>query len=284
MRLTFCGVRGSTPAPGGPYVRYGGHTSSVAISDGDAAPRLVIDAGTGIRAVTALLGGKPYTGTILLGHLHWDHTQGLPFFAGGGADDSRVDVRLPEQGVEAEQLLARCMGPPHFPVRPSELGAGWTFGSINEGAHVFDGYDVRALEIPHKGGRTFGYRVNEHGGRAIAYLSDHSPTTFGPGEHGHGVLHRPALRLAHHAAVLVHDAQQVAAELPSMAYLGHACAEYAVDLAVKAQVQTLVLFHHAPTRTDDEIDDIVARARAYAERLAPDLVVVAASEGLRIDV
>ena len=82
MRVTFCGVRGSTPAPGSDFVRYGGHTSCVAISTGDAAPDLVLDAGTGLTAVTPLLGGEPFAGSILLGHLHWDHTHGLPFFRG----------------------------------------------------------------------------------------------------------------------------------------------------------------------------------------------------------
>jgi phosphoribosyl 1,2-cyclic phosphodiesterase len=284
VQLTFCGVRGSTPAPGAAYVRYGGHTSSVAISDGDTAPHLVIDAGTGLRGVTALLGGQPYAGTILLGHLHWDHTQGLPFFAGGGAEGSRVDVLLPEQGVDAEELLARFIGPPHFPVTPSQLGAGWTFATLDEGERVLEGYEVLALEIPHKGGRTFGYRLREPGGRSVAYLSDHSPTSLASGPTGHGALHPAALELAGHAAVLVHDAQHVAAEMPALGYLGHACVEYAVDLAAHAQVDTLALFHHSPTRTDDEMDEVLALALAYAARVAPDLVVVSAVENLRIDV
>ncbi|HWW53894.1 MAG TPA: hypothetical protein VNY84_08995, partial [Acidimicrobiales bacterium] len=77
MRLHLCGVRGSTPAPGADFVRYGGHTSCVAIAhDDDAAPRLVLDAGTGLRQVTALLDGSPFTGTMLLTHLHWDQVHG----------------------------------------------------------------------------------------------------------------------------------------------------------------------------------------------------------------
>ena len=82
MRVHLCGVRGSTPAPGSEFVRYGGHTSCLALCrDGEPAPSLILDAGTGIRTVTALLVGRAFTGTILLTHLHWDHVQGLPFFA-----------------------------------------------------------------------------------------------------------------------------------------------------------------------------------------------------------
>ena len=85
MRIHLCGVRGSTPAPGAEFVRYGGHTSCVAIAPDDGAPdvgapRLILDAGTGLRRVTGLLRGKPFGGTILLTHLHWDHVLGLPFF------------------------------------------------------------------------------------------------------------------------------------------------------------------------------------------------------------
>ena len=97
MRINLCGTRGSTPAPGRDFVRYGGHTSCLAITpDGAAAPELLLDAGTGIREVTRLLAGRPFRGTIALTHLHWDHVQGLPFFAGGDRDDARVSLLLPE--------------------------------------------------------------------------------------------------------------------------------------------------------------------------------------------
>ena len=88
MRVHLCGVRGSTPSPGAQFARVGGHTSCVAIAhDGDDHPRLVLDAGTGLRNVTTLLGDAPFEGAILLSHLHWDHTQGLPFFAAGDRPD-----------------------------------------------------------------------------------------------------------------------------------------------------------------------------------------------------
>jgi phosphoribosyl 1,2-cyclic phosphodiesterase len=96
--ITFCGVRGSTPAPGADYVRYGGNTSCVAIARArGAAPVLALDAGTGLATLTGLLGGAAFAGTILLSHLHWDHSLGLPFFRAGDRDDARVTVLVPEQ-------------------------------------------------------------------------------------------------------------------------------------------------------------------------------------------
>lgn len=282
MRVTFCGVRGSTPAPGADFLRYGGHTSSVAFStDEQAAPDLVVDAGTGLTAVTALLDGRPFDGSVVLGHLHWDHTHGLPFFTGGTAAGSRVEVHLPAQGSgeSAEQVLERCFSPPHFPVVPSQLGAGWSFHGLEEGRHRIEDYDVLAREIPHKGGRSLGYRIS-HGGASVAYVSDHSPTAWGPGPDGLGARHDHVLELARDADVMVHDAQHRASEFPDLEFLGHASPEYSVELAREAGVRTLVLFHHAPDRTDDQVDEILADARRLA---GDDLVVHAAYEGLVLD-
>src|SRR5207245_3359815 len=83
MRVHFCGVRGSTPVADAAFLRYGGSTSCVAVSRGDAEPRLVLDAGTGLMRLSAMLGPRPFGRTLLLSHLHWDHTHGLPFFAAG---------------------------------------------------------------------------------------------------------------------------------------------------------------------------------------------------------
>ncbi|MEC9050840.1 MAG: MBL fold metallo-hydrolase, partial [Actinomycetota bacterium] len=80
MRVTFCGVRGSTPAAGPDFVRYGGHTSCVAVAPDGGRPSLLLDGGTGLMRVTEMLGATPFDGTLLLGHLHWDHTHGIPFF------------------------------------------------------------------------------------------------------------------------------------------------------------------------------------------------------------
>ena len=264
MRVHFLGVRGSTPAPGIEFVRYGGHTSCVAIChDGHDAPALLLDAGTGIRRATWLLGDAAFTGTILLGHLHWDHLHGLPFFRAGDRDDARVDLLIPAQpdGADTLEVLSRGMSPPHFPVRPDQLRGTWTFDSLAEGLNELEGFEVTSAEIPHKGGRTFGYRVSD-GRTTIAYLSDHCPSQLGPGPEGWGEYHESALALATNVDVLIHDAQLLAEEHADDAVYGHAAAEYAVELGRRANARRVVLFHHRPNRTDDELDAIAARFAA----------------------
>ena len=269
MRVHLCGVRGSTPAPGADFLRYGGHTSCVAISHDDAeAPTLILDAGTGLRTVTALLDGRAFSGTILLTHLHWDHMQGLPFFSAGDRADSRVAVLLPEQqdGAGAEATLERSMSPPSFPITPSDLAGSWTFAPVAPGEQLHEGFTVLAREIPHKGGRTFGYRVSD-GHSAITYMPDHCPTLLGAGPDNCGEYHPAALELAHEADILLHDTQLLnREELEAEGRFGHATAEYAAELGRRAGVRQVLFCHHRPDRTDDALDDL---ARRFGERAVP---------------
>ena len=261
MQVHLCGVRGSCPSPGAEFVRTGGHTSCVALAHDGAPPELVLDAGTGLRALTRLLGGGPFHGTLLLSHLHWDHTHGLPFFPAGDRDDAVVDLFAPAQGASSLELLSRAMSPPNFPIDPTLLRGRWTFGAIDEGDHDLEGFAVRAREIPHKGGRTFGYRVADATG-AMAYLSDHAPHDLGPGPDGLGELHDAVHDLCAGVDLLVHDAQYTAAELPARRHFGHAALEYGVGVARALGIPRVLLFHHDPTRTDDDLDALLAGLRA----------------------
>ncbi|MDQ3978961.1 MAG: MBL fold metallo-hydrolase, partial [Actinomycetota bacterium] len=275
MRALFCGVRGSTCAPGADFIRYGGHTSCVALAPDGEPPALVLDGGTGLRNLTKHLDGRPFRGTILLGHLHWDHTHGLPFFTAGTEAGSETTVIMPAQG-DPEQVLERAFSPPHFPVTPTQLQGRWRINAHEEGHHQVEGFSVLALEIPHGGGRTFGYRVSDGSG-TLAYLSDHSPIAAGRGPDGLGAYHENALVLARDVDLLVHDAQHTAAEFATRKFLGHATLEYAIGLAETARVGKLALFHHDPFRTDDEIDALVAAHSGGS------VEVIAAAEGLSID-
>lgn len=259
MRVHVLGVRGSTPAPGHAFARHGGNTSCVALARDGEPPTLVLDAGTGIRGLGALLGEAPFRGVVLLGHLHWDHTQGLPFSRAIDHDSAEVRLCLPDQedGAAAVDVLRRGMSPPHFPIEPEGLRGAWTFTGLSPGHHELGGFDVLAEEIPHKGGRTFGYRVSDDHS-AIAYLSDHGPSALGPGPDGWGPYHEAALTLAADVDLLIHDAQHTATELPARARFGHSAADYAVRLGERSGAKEVVLFHHDPARTDTEVDGIVA--------------------------
>jgi phosphoribosyl 1,2-cyclic phosphodiesterase len=277
-------VRGSTPAPGPEFIRYGGHTSCVAISHDDGpGPALILDAGTGLRQVTGLLGGRPFDGTILLTHLHWDHVHGLPFFRGGDRDDARVRLLLPEQGggtQTAEEVLARGMSPPHFPIGPGGLRGDWSFGMARPGQLKAEGFTVIARPIPHKGGRTFGYRVSD-GHSVLAYLPDHCPTVLGPGPDGWGAYHPAALDLADGVDLLIHDSFLLAPEIPAEAAFGHAAAEYAAALGRNAGARRVALAHHKPDRTDAELDRLAAAFAPGSGWGAPEVFV--AAEGAVLD-
>ncbi len=270
------------PVCGQEFLAVGGHTSCVAIAHDDGRPVLVIDAGTGLTRVSALLEGAPFRGTIVLGHLHWDHTQGLPFFAAGDRDDARVRLLLPEQSAglqDALALLSRTMGPPHFPITPDLLRGDWTFESYGEGSFATEGFTITAREIPHKGGRTMGLRITD-GRSTMAYLSDHAPQELGDGPHGIGAQHPAAMALADGVDLLVHDAQYTAEELPTRGAFGHAAAEYAVCLAEAAGARQVLLFHHDPGRTDAEVDALERRLAAQSS--GGGVTVLAAREGCAI--
>lgn len=268
MKVVLQGVRGSSPASGTAFARVGGHTSCVALSlAGAAAPSLLLDAGTGLVNVDTSLAGAAYRGDILLTHLHWDHMQGLPFFAAGDRPDAQVRLLLPAQGDaspsrpgSASALLAGCMSPPHFPIRPECLRGGWTFEALDPGVHALGGFTVTAAEVPHKGGRTFGYRV-EAEGASLAYLPDHRAPAGGAG-----------LALARGVDVLLHGGMFHESEQARADDYGHATGCAALRLAEAAGARRLVLVHHAPTRTDDQVV-------ALATALTGSLPVVVGCEG-----
>ena len=266
------GVRGSTPAPGADFVRYGGHTSCLAITaEGSDRPTLVLDAGTGLRSLTALLAGAAFDGSIVLSHLHWDHMQGLPFFAAGDRDDARVDLYVPAQDDRSgRDLLAHSFSPPSFPITPEGLHGTWKFHALEQGAHTIEGLAVAAVEIEHKGGTTFGLRVDDERG-SLAYLPDHAPAA--------GVSDA-LLAMLDGVDVLIHDAQFLEGERPVAVDYGHATVQDSIKLAESCNVRCVVLFHHSPARTDAALDEIAS----WASDLAPDLAVVVAREGMTLDV
>ncbi len=250
MRLIFLGVRGSTAAPGPDFVRYGGHTSCIGVvPTGAESPLVVLDAGTGLRNLTVRLNGQAFRGTILLSHLHWDHVQGLPFFPGGDRTDSDVDVYIPAQdGMSARDLLARSMSPPSFPITPEGLAGRWGFHAIEPLALEIGGLVVTPFDVHHKGGRTYGYRVDE-GERSVAYIPDHRLSSGVSAE---------AQALVQGVDVLIHNAQFLESESAMAQAYGHSTVPEVLEFAVASKVGRLVLFHHGPARTDDAIDALVA--------------------------
>ena len=253
MRLTLLGVRGSTPAPGADFVRYGGHTSSVVASVGDELPTLLLDAGTGLRSLSRLFGDAPFQGDLVLTHLHWDHVQGLPFSATVDHPDAVVRLHVPvgSEHDDPVETFARAMSPPIFPIGPEGLLGQWEFVPLLPGVVELadDHLQLTAARIRHKGGPAYGLRVSGPDGASAAYLPDHLMTA--PGD-------RDGIELVSGVDVLLHDGQFTPSETARADDYGHTTLDAAVDYADRARVRDLVFLHHHPDRTDLEIDALAA--------------------------
>jgi phosphoribosyl 1,2-cyclic phosphodiesterase len=252
VSIQFHGVRGSIAAPGVTTARVGGNTSCVEVRAGE--HRIVLDAGTGLRALgEKLIATGPTATTILLSHLHWDHIQGLPFFTPIYVSGNWIEVVSGPNGtMPLEAALRRQMCAPFFPVdfedvsrqvrvREPRLGEQFAVGDVR----------VQMARLNHPD-PVYGYRL-EYGGTSIVYATDTE----------HFACVDPALaRLASGADVLIYDAQYTPEEYPGKVGWGHSTWEAAVALARHAGVRQLVLYHHDPRRSDDAIDTLEARAQA----------------------
>ncbi|CAN5599598.1 MBL fold metallo-hydrolase [soil metagenome] len=277
MQVTFFGVRGSTPCNGDEIVRYGGNTSCVALhADGE--NPLFFDLGTGARYLGAELARQGiFHGTCLLSHLHWDHMQGLPFFSPLLRDGSTLDLYAPAQddGRTVQEVIARVICPPVFPVTIDELPGSVRFHDTADDEFHIGGLKVTSRLVPHVG-PTLGYRV-EFGGRSVAYLSDHQQPHDGSFAVSDG-----ARELVEGVDLLIHDAQYTPPEFAAKSTWGHCTVDYALWLAQHCHVGKLALYHHDPTRTDVALDEAARCAKAFAEERGFEAIV--AAEGLTVDV
>ena len=262
MRLHLCGVRGSTPAPGPAFTRVGGHTSCVAIAhDGEWRPRLLLDGGTGLRRVAELLGDAPFEGVLLLGHLHWDHTQGIPFFGAGDRPDARVDVHLPGRRRRCRPCPRRDDVTTVLPHRCRRLAGTLVVPCPRRGAARGRGvHRARQGDPAHRRAHV---RVPRQRRRRRRWPT--CPTTVrSPSAVARTAGGRTTTRccaLADGVDVLLHDAQFTPAELAARPHFGHSAVDYAVALAEHCNVGRLLLYHHDPERTDDEVDALVDQHR-----------------------
>jgi len=214
-------------------------------------------------------------GTALVSHLHWDHVQGLPFFTPVDRPGARLEVYAPAQheGSLAEVFDA-FMRPPYFPVRARDLRGEIRFHEVAEDELAIGTAKVRVRPVPHNG-PTVGYRV-EWGGVAVAYVSDHQQPLDGSMR-----VDERVLELCDGVDLLIHDAQFTPADFAEKPHWGHCTVDYALHVAREAGARTLVLFHHDPSRTDAEVDRLLAEARERGSAVGLDDV-VAAAEGLTI--
>jgi len=274
VRLTFYGVRGSTPALCETNRRYGGNTASIVLEEQGEEP-ILFDLGTGLRQYGSVcpMDGT-FAATALVTHIHWDHVQGLPFFAPVHVPGARLDVYGPhqEEGPLGE-VFGDLMRPPYFPVRASELGGDVRFIDATRDTFVVGSRKVMVRPVPHKG-PTVGYRI-EGARNSVAYISDHqAPLSLDTVDEG-------VLELADGVDALIHDSQYTSAEFQKKNDWGHCTLDYALLVAREAKAKRLVTFHHDPAHSDDDLDRLTAALQESAGDC--DVDVLAAKEGLVLD-
>ncbi|MEW5422443.1 MBL fold metallo-hydrolase [Amorphus sp. 3PC139-8] len=254
LRLKFWGVRGSIPTPGHHTLRYGGETTCIEVRVG---PYLVIiDCGSGARRLGWLMNQRvPEPADLLFTHTHLDHICGLPFFCPAYSLDFDIRVwggHVPRDG-SLEEVLARLMSPPLFPVPTSALRA-CQFRQFLAGDSVGlrPGLVVRTLPLNHPGGAT-GYRF-DWGGGSLAIITDH--------EHGDAKIDAAVAKFVEGVDIMVYDATYTDEEYHRFVGWGHSTWQKAVALADKAGVAHPVMFHHDPARTDEDLDRIADRVRS----------------------
>ena len=200
MKVTFFGVRGSTPCPAGPHARYGGNTSCVVVEIPGEDP-IILDLGTGLQSwgKTQPLDGT-FSATALVTHFHFDHVQGLPFLAAADRIGSRLDIYGPgDTGSTVKDLFTGFVRPPYFPVGIDELRGTYRLHDVLTDDITVGTAKVKVRPVPHVG-LTVGYRI-EWQGSSVAYVSDHQAPqdleTFADS----------VLELAEGVDLLIHDAQ-----------------------------------------------------------------------------
>lgn len=246
--VTFWGARGTLASPGREFARTGGNTACAEVRCGKRV--IILDAGTGIRALGAALVEQTAVRKLdlLLTHAHYDHIEGAPFFAPFFSPEFSVAVyggKL-EGAKNTKEALTGLMRKPYFPVGPEVFSAKIGFHDIalNEVLDLGDQIMVRTAPLNHPGGAT-GYRI-EYAGRSFAFITD---TEHVPGKPDENVL-----SLIKGCDAFAYDASFSDAEYPEFAGYGHSTFEEGLRLRAMADARRMLAMHHVPYRSDDEVD------------------------------
>lgn len=243
----------------------------------------IIDAGTGIRSLGYQLLKEGYEegkgkATMLFTHTHWDHIQGLPFFVPFFIPGNEFEIHAVSDHID--ERLAYQHSPKHFPVTFDGMLATKSFVQHNEE----DRWDKHGLSISQKGmrhpGNSYSYRFEEDG-KVLIFGSD---AEFKLEDMD---IIEKYIDYFQDADVLIFDTQYTFEEQLQRIDWGHSSASIATDIALKANVKKLVLFHHDPAYTDEKLDEVYLRSLRYREMMDPHnrsrLEIVVAYEGLEIE-
>lgn len=278
MTVKFWGVRGSIPSPGSYTGRYGGNTSCVSVHL-DNGKTLVLDAGTGIRDLGKTLMSEKTDIFVIVTHVHWDHIQGFPFFIPLFQKDRLIHVFPYQQGKTVFNSLFEQMDGAHFPLSMDQLPSNYRI--VNEDISQFmqaHGFNISRINNNHPGG-AYGYRI-ENEGRSLVYITDNE--LYPPYEKNNDF--DSFARFCKGADVLIHDAQYTEEDMPLKHGWGHSLVSQACELAAAAGVKHLVLYHHDPDRSDQQLDAMQEKARSWFKENSHHIQCTAAHEGLVINI
>ena len=277
MIITFYGVRGSAPTPGPTTIKYGGNTSCVHLAL-DNGQDVILDAGTGMHKLGKDLFNKTTPINIILSHVHWDHIQGYPFFEPIFQADRQIDVFTSvDSNDQAPGALFKQMDGTNFPVTLNELPSNNTciFDNVET---ILQQRNIHITKKPlnHPGGGS-AYRFEEDG-MSCAYVTDNE---LEPPQKIH-TSYDEWVDFLHGVDVLIHDAQYTEDDMPHKHGWGHSLISQVRQLAIDAEVGTLVMFHHDPDRSDAELDEIQIENEAYFKNKHNPAKSICAAEGMRI--
>src|SRR5947209_3078354 len=283
MQVRFWGTRGSIATPGAATAVYGGNTSCTEVR---AADGTVLDCGTGVRGLGLHLVRtmpQPMRLHLFIGHTHWDHIQGFPFFIPAFLPGAELNIYAPRGFQRSlEEAMSGQMEYSYFPVKLRELRSRIHYTELDEGFFRVGEALMETQYLNHTG-RTIAYRLSS-GGATVAYMTDHEPFWSVPGRLSQHPGDERHIAFMRGADLVIHDAQYTEEEYRDKVGWGHSPLEYAVDVALAAGARRLVLFHHDPQHDDAAMErmESAARARAAAHGAGPE--VLAAREGLELEV
>ena len=266
MHVRFWGVRGTVPWVIPSAIGHGCNTPCLQIEDTDSGDLVVFDAGSGIVGLGEFLGPTPRQVTIVLTHYHWDHLQGLPFFAPLYAPGWRVRVMAPAFAARSAEWVNTIFDPPFFPVPHEQLPNPPEVELIEPGDFRVGAIEIAAIPLNHPGG-ALAYRVRGMTGDLV-YATDH--------EFGNPGIDDALVDFSRDAAALVVDAHFTPEELPRHRGWGHSDWRQCAQFAQACGAGGLWLFHHKPGRTDEQL----VRIRSDARRVFA--ATETASEGERL--
>ena len=294
-RIKFWGTRGSIAVPGPETLRYGGNTACVELrADGEI---IVLDAGSGIRPLGIALDrefqARPIRLALLITHAHWDHIQGFPFFKPAYASKNEIRIfGFDGAGATFREIMTEPMKSPFFPITMRELSARTDINKLNEMKFSLGKLDIHAAFVNHPG-VCVGYQIFPSSG-SVAFLPDHEPYEFflhsargkqlSPEEAKEIAAEQRAelVQFLRGSDILILDSQYTDQEYETHIGWGHGSISSAVALAMEAEAQTLLLFHHDPSHNDEMVDTMVESARELAMKSGSHLEIIGAQEGSEV--